>query len=184
MVKQAQRGPATWKVEDIKDHLKKKSLDASSMSIAQAKPGICILGRPVGPLAMNQYMVFCEVSKNSSSFVCLLGWLFVCFERGMNMHLLSLSLSLSLSCWSTTDCAFASSSSSSSSRIQGRLPLWILEQKLCLTLWTLLRRSSVLSAPVHVCLCLSMYVCGGGLPSLSPSLCVSYEDAHAHVAIC
>ena len=92
VVKQAQRGPATWKVEDIKDHLKKKSLDASSMSIAQAKPGICILGRPVGPLAMNQYMVFCEVSKNSSSFVCLLGWLFVCFERGMNMHLLSLSL--------------------------------------------------------------------------------------------
>ena len=50
----------------------------------------------------------------------------------------------------------------------------IIEKKQCVV-----SPCACVPVPEYVCVCV-----GGGLPSLSPSLCVSYEDAHAHVAIC
>ncbi|EGD75269.1 hypothetical protein PTSG_06922 [Salpingoeca rosetta] len=55
-----------WKADAIRQQMAQHATDTSSMTVVQGKPGVCVLGRPVGPLAMNQYLVFCEDTKEAA----------------------------------------------------------------------------------------------------------------------
>eukprot|EP01147_Barroeca_monosierra_P010360 gene10360-2495_t len=54
-----------WKASSIQERMK-RVVQAESMNVNSVLGGACILGRPVGLLAMNQYLIFCQDTKEAA----------------------------------------------------------------------------------------------------------------------